>query len=83
MDLVLADYSASISELKENPEKILKKADKNVIAIFKRNKPAAYLIPAEIYEYLSDKLEDYELSLIIRERENEKSKAVEVSLDEL
>ncbi|HAO21807.1 MAG TPA: antitoxin, partial [Desulfobacteraceae bacterium] len=52
---------------------VLKHAGKDVIAIFKRNKPSAYLVPAEIYEALLDRLEDYELGLIVQERQNEKS----------
>jgi len=83
MKSVLAKYSATISELKENPTGLLKNAGKNVIAIFKNNKPAAYLVPADIYEYLLEKFDDYELEHIIRERECEKSQAIEVSLDDL
>jgi len=73
MESVLAKYSACISELKKNPGGVLKHAGKDVIAIFKRNKPSAYLVPAEIYEALLDRLEDYELGLIVQERQNEKS----------
>ena len=80
METVLAKYSASITELKKHPESTLKHAGKNVVAIFKSNKPAAYLVPAEIYENMMERLEDYELGLIIREREHEKPDAVEVNL---
>ena len=83
MNAVLAKYSANISELKKNPAGVLKEAGKNVIAIFKRNQPAAYIVPAEMYEELSDKIEDYELGLIILERQSEKSQAIEVSLNDL
>ena len=79
----LANCSASISELKKNPSAIIKQAEGEPIAILNHNKPTAYLIPAQTYEALMDKIEDYQLGLIIRDRQHEKISAVEVTLDEL
>jgi antitoxin StbD len=45
--------------------------------------PAAYLVPAETYEWLMDKLEDAELAQIVLDRAHEKGNAVEVNIDEL
>ena len=45
------------------------------------NKPSAYLIPAEAFEALMERFEDYELSRLVKEREMEPN--VKVSLDEL
>ncbi len=83
MEAVLANCSASISELKKNPSAIIEQAEGEPIAILNHNKPTAYLIPAQTYEALMDKIEDYQLGLIIRDRQNEKISAVEVTLDEL
>ncbi|MBU0462030.1 MAG: type II toxin-antitoxin system prevent-host-death family antitoxin [Proteobacteria bacterium] len=83
MESVLADYSASISELKKNPSALIEQSDGEPIAILNHNRPTAYLIPAKTYEALLEKIEDYQLGLIIKERQNEKSSAVEVILDEL
>ena len=83
MESVLARCSASISELKKNPSSLIKKSDGEPIAILNHNKPTAYLIPAETYEAMLDKIEDYHLGLIIKERQHERKSAVEVSLDEL
>ena len=83
MRQVLADCSASISELKKNPTALLNEADGAAIAILNHNKPAAYLVPAETYEWLMDLLDDYELSKIIESRRDNLSEAVEVSLDDL
>ncbi len=83
MESVLASCSASISELKKNPSSLIEQAAGEPIAILNHNKPTAYLIPAETYEALLEKLEDYQLGLIVKERQNEKISAVEVSLDEL
>lgn len=83
MESVLAGCSVSISELKKNPSALIEQAAGEPIAILNHNKPTAYLIPAETYEALLEKLEDYQLGLIVKERQYEKISAVEVSLDEL
>lgn len=83
MESVLAGCSVSISELKKNPSALIEQAAGEPIAILNHNKPTAYLIPAETYEALLEKLEDYQLGLIVQKRQYEKISAVEVSLDEL
>jgi antitoxin StbD len=83
MRQVLADCSASISELKKNPTALLNEADGSVIAILNHNKPAAYLVPAETYELLMDMLDDYELAKIVEDRRSDLSTAIEVNLDDL
>jgi len=83
MESVLAGCSASISELKKNPSALIEKSDGEPIAILNHNRPTAYLIPAATYEALLEKLEDYQLGLMVKERQHEKISAVEVTLDEL
>jgi antitoxin StbD len=83
MKAVLANCSVSISELKKNPSALIDQAEGEPIAILNHNRPTAYLVPAETYEQLMERLEDYQLGLIVRERQNEKIAAVEVNIDEL
>lgn len=83
METVLANCSASISELKKNPSSLIEKSDGEPIAILNHNKPTAYLIPAETYEALMEKVEDYQLGLTVQQRQHEKKSAVKVSLDDL
>ncbi|MFZ2396128.1 MAG: type II toxin-antitoxin system Phd/YefM family antitoxin [Smithella sp.] len=83
MKTVLASCSASISELKKNPSALIDQAGGEPVAILNHNRPTAYLIPAETYEQLMEKLEDYQLGLIVQERQNEKISAIEVNVDEL
>lgn len=83
MRQVLADCSASISELKKNPTALLNEADGAAIAILNHNKPAAYLVPAETYECLMDMLDEYELAKLVESRRGELSEAVEVDIDDL
>ncbi|HEB63546.1 MAG TPA: type II toxin-antitoxin system Phd/YefM family antitoxin [Gammaproteobacteria bacterium] len=83
MRQVLADCSASISELKKNPTSLLNEADGSAIAILNHNKPTAYLVPAETYEWLMDVLDDYELSQVVENRRADLSSAIEVDLNDL
>jgi antitoxin StbD len=83
MKQVLSSCSASISELKKNPTALLNEAEGSPIVILNHNVPAAYLIPAETYEWLMDKLEDAELAQIVTDRIHEKKKAIDVDIDEL
>jgi antitoxin StbD len=83
MKAVLANCSASISELKRNPSALINQSDGEPIAILNHNKPTAYLIPAETYEELLESIEDYQLGIIVKERQNEKISAIEVAIDEL
>lgn len=83
MNTVLSPFSASVSELKKNPSGLLKKSDGEPVAILNHNRPTAYLIPASTYEAMLERLEDAELMEIVESRKSEKSRAKEVSLDEL
>ncbi len=50
------------------------------MVILAHNQPSAYIIPATEYEDLLERLEDYELGLLVKERMVEKSQAIEVSI---
>ncbi len=81
MEHVLSSYSASISELKKNPTALLREAEGEAITILNHNVPTAYLVPAETYEMLLNMLEDAELAGVVRDRQSERSDAVEVDID--
>ena len=83
MRQILASCSASISELKKNPTALLSEAEGSPIAILNHNVPAAYLIPAETYEWLMEKIEDQELAQIVIDRKHEIKDAIEVDIDDL
>ena len=83
MDAILSECSTSITDLKKNPSKVIIDADGAPVAILNHNKPIAYLLPAEAYQSLINRLEDAELAAIATERAEEKKYAVTVSLDEL
>lgn len=80
-NIILADMSASISELKKNPMAVVEQGEGFPVAILNRNQPAFYCIPAEAYELLVDKLEDIELNQIADKREGEAE--IKVNLSDL
>ncbi len=51
------------------------------VAVLNQNKPAAYLLSADYYEFLLDQVENIELSKIVKARRG--GKTVKVSLDDL
>jgi antitoxin StbD len=83
MESILANFSVSISELKKTPSALIEQSGGDPIAILNHNRPTAYLVPAETYEALLEQIENYQLGVIVNERQHEKDSAIEVSLDEL
>jgi len=83
MESVLSGCSASISEFKKNPSALIEQSGGEPIAILNHNRPTAYLVPAEMYEGLLEKIEDYQLGFLVQERQHEKISAVEVTLDDI
>ncbi len=83
MKQVFAYCSASISELKKNPTALLNEAEGAPVAILNHNKPTAYLIPADTYEWMMDILDDYELGKFVKDRRKDLGNAVAVELDNL
>ena len=79
--VILAETSASVSELKKNPMATVAAGDGFPVAILNRNEPAFYCIPAKSWEALMDKLEDTELNAIADARRNQRE--IAVKLDEL
>jgi len=80
-NLVLAETTASVSELKRNPMGTVAAGDGAPVAILNRNEPAFYCVPAKAYEALMERLEDLELNALADARKDEP--VVRVTLDEL
>jgi antitoxin StbD len=78
---ILANTTASISELKKNPMATVAAGEGFPVAVLNRNEPAFYCIPAAAYEELLEKLEDAELNRIADERSSQAE--ITVTLDEL
>ncbi len=78
-NIILAETSASVSELKKNPMGTVAVGEGFPVAILNRNEPAFYCIPAKAYEALLEKLEDLELNAIANARENQAEIKVDLS----
>jgi antitoxin StbD len=81
MDYLLAKSSVSITDLKKNPSAIIRDAEGAPVAILNHNRPTAYIVPADTFEDMLEKLDDLEIKRIVKERNGERS--VRVSLDDL
>lgn len=81
MEQILSDNSVSVSELKRNPSAVIESAAGEPVAVLVHNRPSAYLVPANTYKLLMDRLEDLELAELVRARAHERR--VKVKLDDL
>lgn len=79
--IVLAETTASVSELKRNPMGTVAAGEGFPVAILNRNEPAFYCVPAKAFEALMDRLEDVELNAIADARVGET--IVKIALDDL
>jgi len=82
-NVILAETSASISELKKNPMATVAAGEGFPVAILNHNEPAFYCVPAKAYEALMDKLEDMELNSIADARLKDGKPLVRVRIDDL
>jgi antitoxin StbD len=78
---ILSDSTTSISDLKKNPMAVVEQGQGFPVAVLNRNQPVFYCVPAEAYELLMDKLEDMELSALVKARLDQPE--IEVSIDDL
>ncbi|MGV1836448.1 type II toxin-antitoxin system Phd/YefM family antitoxin [Rhizobium rhizogenes] len=80
-NVILAEVTASVSELKKNPMGTVAAGEGATVAILNRNAPAFYCVPARLYEAMLDRLEDMELNAIADARAGEP--VIKVKLDDL
>ncbi len=83
MQPILANYTASITELKKSPTQLLKDAGDEAVAILNHNVASAYLVPSALYEKMMDIVDDYQLRKEIDSALNDTDKPIRVELDEL
>lgn len=83
MQPILANYTASITELKKSPTQLLQQAGDEAIAILNHNVPSAYLVPSVLYERLMDIVDDYYLAKEVEERLHDGEESIRVNIDDL
>jgi antitoxin StbD len=80
---IMADACISISGLKKNPARVIAAARDGQVAILNRNRPVAYMISPEVWEYLCDLVDDVMLAERAQEELENGGEAIPVSMDEL
>ena len=78
---IYASATVSITELRRNPGLVIKEAGDSPVAILNHNRATAYLVPADTFEAMLERLEDADLAEIVRKRRG--GKTLKVSLDDL
>jgi antitoxin StbD len=78
MQRIEATLSASISDLRKSPSAVMEAAHGDAVAILNHNRIMAYMVPAETYEALLDRLDDLALVEIATARANEKGVPVDI-----
>lgn len=62
MKRILAEVAVSISELKKSSTRVMADAAGLPVAVLDRNCVVTYLVPAELYEQMLERLDDFELA---------------------
>ncbi|VWC25029.1 type II toxin-antitoxin system Phd/YefM family antitoxin [Burkholderia lata] len=78
---ILADFTASVSDLKRNPIGTVAAGEGFPVAILNRNEPAFYCVPEKTWEVMVERLEDSEDNGLVDKRANER--VVKVKLKDL
>ncbi len=81
MQKVEAGVAVSVSDLRKSPTAIMDEAGGGAVAVLNHNRVMAYMVPADAYEAMLDRLDEMELVEVAKARADEKP--VSVTLDEL
>ena len=81
MQNVMADWAVSVSELKKNPSAVMNSAHGGAVAVLNHNRVMGYMVPADVFEAMMERLDDMDLAELVKARSNETP--IAVSLDDL
>ena len=81
MQRVEAEIAVSVAELEKNPGSIVSEAQDTPVALLNRDRIVAYVVSADTYEAMIDRLDDLDLIDLVKARAGEKG--VPVDLDDL
>ena len=80
---MMAGMSASITDFKANPNAVIKQSEGEAVAVLKSNEPCFYAVPPELFETMTEAMEDLVLLMQANARLNDNKELVEVNLDDL
>ena len=75
--------AVSVSELKKNPSAVLSGASGLPVAVLNHNRVMGYMVPANVYEAMVERLDELELVHLVKARLDANETPVRVSLDDL
>ena len=81
MQRVEAQIAVSVSDLKKSPTAIMDQAQGEAVAVLNHNRVMAYMVPADVYEAMMERLDDLALVDVIKARADEMP--ISVGLDDL
>jgi antitoxin StbD len=81
MQCVLAERIISISELAKNVGAAMRDTQAGPVAVLDNDRITAYLVSADLYEAMLERLDDFDLATLIRARSQEIAEPI--SLDDL
>lgn len=79
MQSAFAEIAVSVSELKKDLLAVLSGAHGSAVAILNRNRVMAYMVPADVFEVMTERLDDLDLAELVRARRNETPVPVELN----
>jgi antitoxin StbD len=74
-----AEIAVSVSEPKKDPLAVLSGAHGSAVAILYHNLVMGYMVPADVFEVMMERLDDLELAELVRARRNETPVPVELN----
>lgn len=83
MESIYSDDTISMSEFKKNPAAVLRDAKGKPVAVLNHNKAAFYMLEPALFEALLEELSDQDLHRTVLCRMGERSRAIEVDIDEI
>lgn len=83
MQNILADVAVSVSELKKNSSSVLSGANGLPVAVLNHNRVMGYMVPANVYEAMVERLDELELAHLVKARLDANETPVQISLDDL
>ena len=78
MQSAFAEFAVSVSELKKDPLAVLSSVHASAVAILNHNRVMAYMVPADVFEVMMERLDDLDLAELVRARGNETPVPVEL-----
>ncbi|WP_297845333.1 type II toxin-antitoxin system Phd/YefM family antitoxin [Pseudomonas sp.] len=75
----MADVAVSVSELKKNPSAVLNGVHGGPVAVLNHNRVMGYMVPADVFEAMMERLDDMDLAELVRSRRHETPEPVDLN----